>query len=91
MEKNRKGTDMKKWAWLLLAGVALFFAVQHSVYALDPPHNLNSFVDCGECHGEALFTGDPSGYTPQERKEAMDLMCSKCHISVSLLHTRFAM
>jgi hypothetical protein len=74
---------MKKWAWLTLAGVALFFALQPLVFAVDPPHSLDSLVDCGECHGDVLFIEDPSGYTPQERKEAIDLMCSRCHKYVS--------
>ena len=74
---------MRRWAWLFLAGVALFFAAQPLVFATDPPHNLDSMVDCGECHGQVLFTSDPSGYTPQERKEAMDLVCSRCHKYVS--------
>jgi hypothetical protein len=70
---------MRRWLWFLVFGFSFVIATQSLVYALDPPHNLNSDIDCGECHGESLFSTDPGGLTGQQLREAYNEMCLRCH------------
>jgi hypothetical protein len=62
-------------------GFSLVFAVQANVFAADTPHNAGSSVDCGECHGNALFPVDTGGMTADELRDAYNNMCKRCHIS----------
>jgi cytochrome c553 len=70
---------MRRWIWLSVLGFSFVVAAQSFVYAMDPPHNMYSDVDCGECHGESLFATDPSSMTPEERRAAQNTMCLRCH------------
>jgi hypothetical protein len=72
---------MKRCLRYVVLGVGFVIAAQSSVYALDPPHSLNSAVDCGECHGEELFQTDPTTMTPDELRQAYNDMCKRCHVS----------
>jgi hypothetical protein len=64
-------------------GFSFVIAAQSYVFALDAPHNLESDVDCGECHGESLFQTDPSGMTSEELSAAYNTMCLRCHNKTS--------
>jgi len=74
---------MKKWTWFLVIGITVVFVSQSLVSANDPPHNTDSDVDCGACHGEALFATDPGSMTPEQLKDAYNTMCKRCHTSAS--------
>ncbi len=74
---------MKKQICLFIAVLALVFMSHSVVSANDPPHNPDSDVDCGDCHGEALFSTDPGSMTPEQLKDAYNNMCKRCHTSAA--------
>ena len=72
---------MRKLACLLFIGTVFFYLGTPVTFANDPPHNDDSEIACGECHGEVLFSTDPGDYTPDELIDAYNDVCKRCHSS----------
>ena len=62
----------------------LFLSFNSSpLFAVDPPHNEASGIGCNECHGEVLFCTPPSEMTDEERYDAFEGVCLRCHKNTS--------
>ena len=80
---------MKRWAYCLLAILALLVITQSTALtAYDPPHNNDAnSIYCGDCHGQALTLFDLSGdpIAPPfwdgvpSADEAYNALCLRCH------------
>jgi hypothetical protein len=59
----------------------LIFLFPVSVIANDPPHNDASGVTCGGCHGDVLFSTDPTGQPDEVLHDMYEAVCNRCHFS----------